>query len=95
MLPTRGDPLGSKKPVHPNDDVNMAQSPNDSFPSAMCIAAAVNVTKGPIPAVSGLRDAIAVKAGDWQDIIKIGRTHMQDATPPDPRAGMVGLRGGA
>ena len=76
-----GTRLGSKKPVHPNDDVNMAQSSNDSFPSAMCIAAAVNVTKGLIPAVSGLRDAIAVKAGDWQDIIKIGRTHMQDATP--------------
>jgi fumarate hydratase class II len=76
-----GTPLGSKKPVHPNDDVNMAQSSNDSFPSAMCIAAAVNVTRRLIPAVTALKDAIATKSEAWQDIIKIGRTHMQDATP--------------
>jgi len=76
-----GTPLGSKTPVHPNDHVNMSQSSNDSFPSAMYIAAAVNVTGRLLPAVTGLRDAIAVKAEEWKDIVKIGRTHMQDATP--------------
>src|SRR5208337_4421809 len=76
-----GTPLGSKTPVHPNDHVNMAQSSNDSFPSAMCIAAAVNVKEKLIPAVKALHDAIAAKAEQWEDIIKIGRTHMQDATP--------------
>jgi fumarate hydratase class II len=76
-----GTPLGSKKPVHPNDDVNMAQSSNDSFPSAMYIAAAVNVKKRLIPAVTSLRDALNEKAEAWKDIVKIGRTHMQDATP--------------
>ena len=59
----------------------MAQSSNDSFPSAMCIAAATNVTARLISAVTALRDAIDVKAGEWKDIVKIGRTHMQDATP--------------
>jgi len=76
-----GTPLGSKMPVHPNDHVNMAQSSNDSFPSAMYIAAAVNVKQRLIPAVAALHDAIHVKAQEWKDIIKIGRTHMQDATP--------------
>src|SRR5262245_47874547 len=76
-----GTPLGSHEPVHPNDHVNMAQSSNDSFPSAMYIAAAVNVKQRLIPAVSALRDAIAAKAQAWSDIVKIGRTHMQDATP--------------
>jgi fumarate hydratase, class II len=76
-----GTPLGSKTPVHPNDHVNMAQSSNDSFPSAMYVAAAVNVKQRLIPAVSALRDAIDAKAGAWVDIVKIGRTHMQDATP--------------
>src|SRR6201998_768642 len=76
-----GTPLGSHTPVHPNDHVNMAQSSNDSFPSAMCIAAAVNVKERLIPAVTALRDAIAEKSKEWSDIIKIGRTHMQDATP--------------
>src|SRR5438132_6213256 len=76
-----GTPLGSKTPVHPNDHVNMAQSSNDSFPSAMYIAAAVNVQQRLIPAVKALHDGIAVKAEEWQDVIKIGRTHMQDATP--------------
>jgi fumarate hydratase, class II len=76
-----GTPLGSKKPVHPNDDVNMAQSSNDTFPSAMNIAAAVNVKQRLIPAVTALRDAIKGKAQEWKDIVKIGRTHMQDATP--------------
>ena len=76
-----GTPLGSKKPVHPNDHVNMAQSSNDSFPSAMYIAAAVNVKQRLAPAVKALHDAIAAKAEAWKDIVKIGRTHMQDATP--------------
>src|ERR1700691_1156639 len=76
-----GAPLGSRAPVHPTDHVNMAQSSNDSFPSAMCIAAAVNVKQRLIPAVSALRDAIAAKSREWDNIIKIGRTHMQDATP--------------
>jgi fumarate hydratase, class II len=76
-----GTALGSKAPVHPNDHVNMSQSSNDTFPSAMYIAAAVNVTGRLLPGVTGLRDAIAAKAEAWKDIIKIGRTHMQDATP--------------
>ena len=76
-----GKPLGSKTPVHPNDHVNMSQSSNDSFPTAMNIAAAVSVKERLVPAVSALRDAIAAKAEEWKDIVKIGRTHMQDATP--------------
>src|ERR1700723_1238465 len=74
-------PLGSKTPVHPNDHVNMSQSSNDSFPTAMNIAAAVYVKERLIPAVTALRDAIGSKAETWKDIVKIGRTHMQDATP--------------
>jgi fumarate hydratase, class II len=76
-----GTPLGSKDPVHPNDHVNMAQSSNDSFPSAMYIAAAANTKSKLVPAVKALRDAIAAKAEDWKEVIRIGRTHMQDATP--------------
>jgi fumarate hydratase, class II len=76
-----GTPLGSKAPVHPNDHVNTAQSSNDSFPSAMYIAAALSVKQRLIPAVAALRDAIDAKAREWNDIVKIGRTHMQDATP--------------
>ena len=76
-----GTALGSKTPVHPNDHVNMSQSSNDSFPSAMYIASAVGVRQRLIPAVKALHDAIAAKASAWDDIVKIGRTHMQDATP--------------
>jgi fumarate hydratase class II len=76
-----GTPLGSKTPVHPNDHVNMSQSSNDNFPSAMYIAAAVGVKERLMPAVKALHDAIAAKAAEWDGIIKIGRTHMQDATP--------------
>ncbi|MGB9434107.1 MAG: class II fumarate hydratase [Candidatus Acidiferrum sp.] len=76
-----GTPLGTKTPVHPNDHVNMAQSSNDTFPSAMNIAAAVSVKQGLVPALKALGDAIAAKADEWNDIVKIGRTHMQDATP--------------
>ncbi|HYZ63294.1 MAG TPA: class II fumarate hydratase [Acetobacteraceae bacterium] len=76
-----GTAVGSKTPVHPNDHVNMSQSSNDSFPSAMNIAAALGVQQRLIPAVRNLRDAIAAKAEAWKDLVKIGRTHMQDATP--------------
>ena len=76
-----GTPLGSKHPVHPNDHVNMSQSSNDTFPSAMYIASAVAVVHRLVPAVTALRDAIAKHATDWAGIVKIGRTHMQDATP--------------
>jgi fumarate hydratase class II len=76
-----GTPLGSKTPVHPNDHVNMSQSSNDSFPSAMNIAAAVSVKQRLIPAVQALHAAVLAKAEQWKDIVKIGRTHMQDATP--------------
>jgi fumarate hydratase, class II len=76
-----GTPLGSKTPVHPNDHVNMSQSSNDSFPSAMNIAAAVSVQQRLIPAVRNLHVAIGAKTREWYDIVKIGRTHMQDATP--------------
>src|SRR6201994_3479464 len=76
-----GTPLGSKKPVHPNDHVNMSQSSNDSFPSVMYIAAASNTVSRLMLAVAALQGAIAKKAAAWDDIVKIGRTHMQDATP--------------
>jgi fumarate hydratase class II len=76
-----GHPLGTHNPAHPNDHVNMAQSSNDNFPTAMCIAAALGVKQRLIPAVTALRDAIDAKAKEWSDIVKIGRTHMQDATP--------------
>ncbi|MFZ0124899.1 MAG: class II fumarate hydratase [Xanthobacteraceae bacterium] len=76
-----GEPLGSKKPVHPNDAVNMSQSSNDSFPTAMNIAAAVGAKQRLIPAVVALRDALDKKAQAWAEIVKIGRTHLQDATP--------------
>ncbi|MBV8857199.1 MAG: class II fumarate hydratase [Acidobacteria bacterium] len=75
-----GGVLGSKKPVHPNDDVNMSQSSNDTFPTAMHIAAAEQMQKL-IPEVQRLRDAIDAKAREFADVVKIGRTHLQDATP--------------
>src|SRR5208337_5009735 len=76
-----GAPLRGHAPVHPNDHVNMAQSSNDSFPSAMSIAAAVNVKVRLVPAVAALRDAVSKNAEAWDGIVKIGRTHMKDATP--------------
>ena len=76
-----GTPLGSKKPVHPNDHVNMSQSSNDSFPSVMYIAAALNTVERLLPALKALHGAIDAKAKAWDGIVKIGRTHMQDATP--------------
>jgi fumarate hydratase class II len=76
-----GTPLGSKMPVHPNDHVNTSQSSNDTFPSAMYMVAAGEVKRRLIPSVSTLRDSIDAKAHAWTDIVKIGRTHLQDATP--------------
>ncbi|AXC09762.1 Fumarate hydratase class II [Acidisarcina polymorpha] len=76
-----GTPLGSKTPVHPNDHVNMSQSTNDSFPTAMNIAVAVNVKQRLLPSLQLLHNAIHAKAEEWKDIVKIGRTHLQDATP--------------
>ncbi|MBF2058556.1 MAG: class II fumarate hydratase [Cyanobacterium sp. T60_A2020_053] len=76
-----GGKLGSKDPIHPNDHVNMSQSSNDTFPTAMHIASVLALHHRLIPAVTELRNALAQKAKQWQDIIKIGRTHLQDAVP--------------
>jgi fumarate hydratase class II len=75
-----GGVMGSKQPIHPNDDVNMSQSSNDTFPTAMYIAAAEELTKL-IPEIQKLHDAIDAKAKEFKDVVKIGRTHLQDATP--------------
>jgi fumarate hydratase class II len=76
-----GGAMGSKKPIHPNDDVNMSQSSNDTFPTAMHIAAAAETARRLLPAVKKLRDALDLKAKEFDVIVKIGRTHLQDATP--------------
>jgi len=76
----RGE-MGSKKPIHPNDDVNMSQSSNDTFPAAMHIAAAAEISRRLLPAVKRLRDALDTKAKEFASVVKIGRTHLQDATP--------------
>jgi len=76
-----GGALGSKEPVHPNDDVNMSQSSNDTFPTAMHVAAAQAIVHTLVPSVRALRDALAAKANEFDDIVKIGRTHLQDAVP--------------
>ena len=76
-----GGTVGSKTPVHPNDHCNMGQSSNDSFPTAMSIAAVTEITHSLLPALGGLHGALAAKAAEFEDIIKIGRTHTQDATP--------------
>ena len=76
-----GGEMGSKKPVHPNDHVNMSQSSNDTYPTAMHIAAAEEITHRLLPALQTLRNALNDKAEAWKAIIKIGRTHTQDATP--------------
>jgi fumarate hydratase class II len=76
-----GGELGSKKPIHPNDDVNKAQSSNDTFPTAMHIAAVEQIHKKLIPMVTKLRDALQKKAEEYKDVIKIGRTHLMDAVP--------------
>lgn len=76
-----GGAMGSKKPVHPNDHVNMGQSSNDSFPTAMHIAALVELKHRLLPALTHMRHALAAKQEEFKDIVKIGRTHLQDATP--------------
>lgn len=76
-----GGQMGSKNPIHPNDDVNMSQSSNDTFPTAMHIAAATVVRNQLLPSVRNLHDALAAKAEEFGSIVKIGRTHLQDATP--------------
>ncbi len=76
-----GGVMGSKKPIHPNDDVNMSQSSNDTFPAAMHIAAAAETSRHLLPAVKRLRDALDAKAREFMGVVKIGRTHLQDATP--------------
>ncbi len=73
--------LGSKTPIHPNDDVNMSQSSNDTFPTAMHIASVAAVNQKLLPAIRRLRDGLAVKAQAFAGVIKIGRTHLQDAVP--------------
>jgi fumarate hydratase, class II len=76
-----GGTVGSKSPVHPNDHVNMSQSSNDTFPTAMHIAAARSIVERLLPSVRALRDALARRVEEWSDIVKIGRTHLQDAVP--------------
>jgi fumarate hydratase class II len=76
-----GGQMGSKQPAHPNDDVNMSQSSNDTFPTAMSIAAATELEQTLLPQVQHLRDVIEAKRAEFADIVKIGRTHLQDATP--------------
>src|SRR4051812_23473732 len=76
-----GGVMGSKKPVHPNDDVNKSQSSNDTFPTAMHVAAVMRVESYLLPRVKKLRDTLAHKSAEFKDIVKIGRTHLQDATP--------------
>jgi len=76
-----GGAMGSKKPVHPNDDVNMSQSSNDTFPTAMHIAAAEQLVHELVPALRKLRDSLAAKSGEFAEIVKIGRTHLMDAVP--------------
>src|SRR5499425_1550175 len=76
-----GGEMGTKKPIHPNDDVNMSQSSNDTFPAAMHIAAATETARRMLPAVKKLRDVLHAKSMEFSDIVKIGRTHLQDATP--------------
>jgi len=76
-----GGTLGAQEPVHPNDHVNMGQSSNDTFPTAMHIAAYTMATTRTVPALKRLRDAIQAKAGQWADVVKIGRTHLEDAVP--------------
>src|SRR5438132_792066 len=76
-----GGVLGSKNPIHPNDDVNMSQSSNDTFPAAMHIAAAERMHNALIPSVRRVQQALEAKAKEFADVVKIGRTHLMDATP--------------
>ncbi len=81
VIQLAGGVVGSKTPIHPNDDVNQSQSSNDTFPTAMHIAAAGDIAHHLIPAVIALRDTLAGKAGSYAHIVMVGRTHLQDATP--------------
>jgi fumarate hydratase class II len=76
-----GGQMGSKKPIHPNDDVNRSQSSNDVFPTVMHVAAALEIRERLLPAVARLREAIEKKSNEFRDIVKVGRTHLMDATP--------------
>jgi fumarate hydratase, class II len=76
-----GGQIGSRSPIHPNDHVNLAQSSNDTFPTAMHVAAVRAIAEDVLPSVAALREAIAAKADRWRDVVKIGRTHLQDAVP--------------
>src|SRR5262245_58778615 len=76
-----GGKLGQKQPVHPNDHVNLSQSSNDTFPSALHIAAALAIEDQLLPRVQGLRAVLVAKAAEFKDVIKLGRTHLMDATP--------------
>jgi fumarate hydratase, class II len=76
-----GGTLGSKKPIHPNDDVNMSQSSNDTFPTAMHLATVFEFAEHLLPAIIAFRDVVMTRAREWVDVVKIGRTHLQDATP--------------
>src|SRR5438876_8047586 len=78
---TGGDRFAAKKPIHPNDHVNMGQSTNDMFPTAIHVAAAQAIQKQLVPALQRFHDVLAQKSKAWDDIIKIGRTHLADATP--------------
>ena len=77
----KGTAIGSKDPVHPNDHVNQGQSSNDTFPTAMHIAAGVAIKEDLLPALEKLQASLAAKAKEFHDILKIGRTHLMDATP--------------
>ena len=90
-----GGPRGEGRIVHPNDDVNRGQSSNDVFPTAMNVAAAETVTRDLLPALDALTATLAAKAAAFADIVKIGRTHLQDATPLDARPGVLRIRGAA
>ena len=76
-----GGEIGSKKPIHPNDDVNKGQSSNDTFPTAMHVASAEEIQTELVPAVTSLRDTLDGKAREYKDVVMVGRTHLQDATP--------------
>lgn len=76
-----GGVLGSKKPIHPNDHVNMSQSSNDTFPTAMHIAAAERLASHLLPSLEAMRDELRQKEKEYEDIVKIGRTHLMDAVP--------------
>ena len=76
-----GQPIGAKNPVHPNDHANMGQSSNDTFPTAMQVAGAEAITRSLVPALTRLRDALREKADAFAEIVKLGRTHLMDATP--------------